>query len=72
VTLGCHSISSDDAPAGDVVAAEEEEDGIATYRRRRWAVCFTRARSPMSKSKEGRRAASDLRRRLGFSRSAER
>jgi hypothetical protein len=44
------------APAGGVSAAEEEEDGMATYRRRRLAVCFTRARSPMSRSKEGRRA----------------
>jgi hypothetical protein len=48
------SVSSDDAPAGGVSATEEEEDGIATYRRRRRAVCFTRARSPTSKSKEGR------------------
>jgi hypothetical protein len=29
---------------------------MATYRRRRRAVCFTRARSPTSRSKEGRRA----------------
>jgi hypothetical protein len=29
---------------------------MATYRRRRWAVCLTRARSPTSRSKEGRRA----------------
>jgi hypothetical protein len=50
------SVSSDDAPADGVSAAEEEEDDMATYRRRRQAVCFTRARSPMSKSKEGRRA----------------
>jgi hypothetical protein len=28
---------------------------MATYRRRRRAVCLTRARSPMSRSKEGRR-----------------
>jgi hypothetical protein len=48
------SVSSDDAPTGGVSAAEEEEDGMATYRRRRRAVCFTRARSPMSRSKEGR------------------
>jgi hypothetical protein len=64
------SVSSDDAPAGGVSAAEEEEDGMATYRRRRRAVCFTRARSPTSK--EGRRAASGLRRKLGFLWSAER
>jgi hypothetical protein len=66
------SVSSDDASAGGVAVAEEEEVGIATYRRRRRAVCFTRARSPVNKSKEGRRAARGLRRRLGFSRSAER
>jgi hypothetical protein len=66
------SVSSDDASAGGVAVAEEEEVGIATYRRRRRAVCFTRARSPTSKSKEGRQAARGLRRRLGFSRSAER
>jgi hypothetical protein len=34
-------------------------------------VCFTRARSPANKSKEGRRAARRWKRRLGFSRSAE-
>jgi hypothetical protein len=51
------SVSSDDASAGGVAAAEEEEVCIATYRQRRQAVCFTRARSPANKSKEGRRAA---------------
>jgi hypothetical protein len=63
VSPGCNSsaamllsVSSDDAPAGGVSAAEEEEDNMATYRRWRRAVCFTRARSPMSRSKEGRRA----------------
>jgi hypothetical protein len=63
VSLGCNSattmllsVSSDDASSGGVSAAEEEEDGMATYRRRRRAVCFTRARSSMSRSKEGRRA----------------
>jgi hypothetical protein len=30
---------------------------MATYRRRRRAVCFTRVRSPTSRSKEGRRAS---------------
>jgi hypothetical protein len=30
---------------------------MATYRQRRRAVCFTRARSPTSRSKEGRRAS---------------
>jgi hypothetical protein len=67
-----HCSDIHDAPAGSVSAVEEEEDGMTTYRRRRRAVCFTRARSPTSKSKEGRRAASGLRRKLGFSRSAER
>jgi hypothetical protein len=63
VSPGCNSsaatllsVSSDDAPTSDVSTAKEEEDGMATYRRRRRAVCFTRARSPMSRSKEGRRA----------------
>jgi hypothetical protein len=50
-------VSLDDASVVGVVAADEEEDGIATYRRRRRAVCFTRARSPMNRSKEGRRAS---------------
>jgi hypothetical protein len=49
-------VSSDDAPSGGVYAADEEEVGMATYRRRRRAVCLTRARSPTSRSKEGRRA----------------
>jgi hypothetical protein len=49
-------VSSDDAPAGGVFAADEEEDDMATYRRRRWAVCLTWARSQTSRSKEGRRA----------------
>jgi hypothetical protein len=47
---------SDDAPTDGVFAADEEEDSMATYRRRRRAVCLTRARSPMSRSKEGRQA----------------
>jgi hypothetical protein len=57
------NVSSDEVaadgeePAGGVAAAEEEEDGIATYRRWRRAVCFTRARSPANKSTAGRRAA---------------
>jgi hypothetical protein len=51
---------------------EEDEDVIATYRRRRRrAVCFTRARSPANKSTAGRRAARRRKGRLGFSRSAE-
>jgi hypothetical protein len=65
------SIFSEDASAGSVAAAEEEEVGIATHHRRRRAVCFTRARSPANKSKEGRRAGRRWKRRLGFSRSAE-
>jgi hypothetical protein len=49
-------VSSDDESAGSVFAADEEEDGMATYRRRRRAVCLARARSPTNRSKEGRRA----------------
>jgi hypothetical protein len=49
----------DDLPSG-VFAADEEEDDITTYRRRRCAVCLTRARSLMNKSKEGRRAGEQL------------
>jgi hypothetical protein len=49
-------VSSDDASAVGVFAADEEEDDMATYRRRWRAVCLTRARSPANRSKEGRRA----------------
>jgi hypothetical protein len=63
VSLGCSvstakslKVSSDDAAAGGVLIADEEEDGMATYRRWRRAVCLTRARSPTSRSKEGKRA----------------
>jgi hypothetical protein len=66
-----HGKASGEASAGDVAAAEEEEVGIATYCRRRRAVCFTRARSPANKSTAGRRAARRWKRRLGFSWSAE-
>jgi hypothetical protein len=59
---GCNSItakslkvSSDDVTAGDALVADEEED-IATYRRRRRAVFLMRARFPKRESKEGRRA----------------
>jgi hypothetical protein len=38
---------------------------MATYRRRRRAVCFTRARSPTRRSREGRQAVG-FKRRLGF------
>jgi hypothetical protein len=58
---GCNStatkslkVSSDDKSADGVFATDEEEDDIATYHRRRRAVCLTRARSPMQK--EGKRA----------------
>jgi hypothetical protein len=51
--------SDDDLPSG-VFAADEEEDDITTYHRRRRAVCLTRARSPMNRSKEGRRAGEQL------------
>jgi hypothetical protein len=50
-------VSLDDASTISVVATDKEEDGMATYHRRRRAVCFTRARSPPNKSKEGRRAS---------------
>jgi hypothetical protein len=49
-------VSSDDASTIGVVTADEEEDDMATYRQRRRAVCFTRARSPTNRSKEGTRA----------------
>ena len=49
-------VSSDDASAVGVFAADEEEDDMATYRQRRRAVCLTRAKSPVNRSKEGRRA----------------
>jgi hypothetical protein len=50
-------VTSDDASAVGMVAADEEEDGMATYRRWRRAVCFTRARSLTNRSKEGTRAS---------------
>jgi hypothetical protein len=50
-------VSSDDASAVGMVAADEEEDNMATYHRRWRAVCFTRARSPTNRSKEGTRAS---------------
>jgi hypothetical protein len=63
VSLGCSvstakslKVSSDDAAAGGVLIADEEEDGMATYRRWRRAIYLTRARSPTSRSKEGKRA----------------
>jgi hypothetical protein len=49
-------VSSDDDSPNGVFAADEEEDDIATYRRWQRAVCLTRARSPMTRNKEGRRA----------------
>jgi hypothetical protein len=79
VSPGCNSsatmlltVSSDDAPVGGVSAAEEEEDDMATYRRRRRAVCFTRARSPTSRSKEGRRVVKRFQKQARVSRRAER
>jgi hypothetical protein len=65
-------VSSDDAPAGGASAADEEEVGMATYRRRRRAVCFTRARSPTRKSKEGKRADERFQKEARVSRRAER
>jgi hypothetical protein len=59
---GCNSVatkslkvSSDDGSADDALAGDEEED-IATYLRRRRAVCLTWARFLKRESKEGRRA----------------
>jgi hypothetical protein len=50
-----------------VVAADEEEDGMATYHRRWRVVCITRASSPVNRSKEGRRASEQFEKgRLGF------
>jgi hypothetical protein len=79
VSPGCNSstatllsVSSDDAPAGGVAAAEEEEDGMAMYRWRRRAVCFTRARSSTSRSKEGRRAIKRFQKEARVLRRAER
>jgi hypothetical protein len=54
--------SSEDALAVGVVAADEEEDDMATYHRRQRAVCFTRASSPTNMSKEGRRASEQFER----------
>ena len=58
---GCNSISikslrvsSDDGSVDDALTTDEEED-IATYRRRWRVVWLTRARSPKQKNKEGRR-----------------
>jgi hypothetical protein len=53
-------VSSDDDLPDGVFAADEEEDGMTTYRRRRRAVCLTQVRSPMNRSKEGRRAGEQV------------
>jgi hypothetical protein len=45
---------------------------MATYRRRRRVVCLTRARSPMSRSKEGRRASERFQKEARVLRRAER
>jgi hypothetical protein len=52
-----HEVSSDDASVVGEVATDEEEDDMATYHRWWRAVCFTRARSPTNRSKEGTRAS---------------
>jgi hypothetical protein len=49
-------VSSEDESASGVFVVDEEEDGMATYRRRWRAVCLTWARSLTNRSKEGRRA----------------
>jgi hypothetical protein len=78
VSPGCSSstamllkVSSDNAPAGGVFAANKEEDDMATYHRRR-AVCLTPARSPTSRSKEGRRAGERFQEEARILRRAER
>jgi hypothetical protein len=53
-------VSSDDDLPGGVFVADEEEDGMTMYRRQRCAVCLTLARSPMNRSKEGRRAGEQV------------
>jgi hypothetical protein len=45
VTIKSLRVSSNDEPTDNALTADEEED-IATYHRRRCAVCFTRARFP--------------------------
>jgi hypothetical protein len=65
-------VSSDDAPADGVFAADEEEVSMATYRRWRRAICLTRARSPTSRSKEGRRADERFQKEARVLRRAER
>jgi hypothetical protein len=79
VSPGCNSVAAtllevslDDASVVGVVAADEEEDGMDTYRRRRRAVCLTRARSPTNRSKEGRRADEQFQKEARVSRRAER
>jgi hypothetical protein len=79
LSLGCNSsaakllkVSSDDVPADGVSVADEEEDGITTYQRRRRVVCFTRARSPTSRSMEGKRADERFQKEARVSRCAER
>jgi hypothetical protein len=65
-------VSLDDASAGGVFAVDEEEDDMATYRRQRRAVCLMRARSPTSRSKEGRRAGKRFQKEARFLQCAER
>jgi hypothetical protein len=49
-------VSSDNELSGGMFAADKEEDGMATYRRWRRALCLPWARSSTNRSKEGRRA----------------
>jgi hypothetical protein len=79
ISPGCSSVAAtlpevslDDASAIGVVAADEEEDGMASYHRRRRAVCLTRARSPTNRSKEGRQADERFQKEARVSRRAER
>jgi hypothetical protein len=69
---GCNStatkslkVSSDDGSTNGVLAADEEEDGMATYRRRRRAVCLMWARSSMNESKKAGERANGFKM-LGF------
>jgi hypothetical protein len=55
-----------------VFAADEKEHDMATYHRRRRAVCLTRARSPTSRSKEGRQAGERFQKEARVLRRAER
>jgi hypothetical protein len=52
-TAELFNVFSDDGMAGDALAADEEEDGMVTYRRRWRTVCLIRARSPVEREQRG-------------------